>query len=104
MAFISSNIKEQYAPLEEVTIPSCFRIGRPGFPRSKTSENVRHNHPLKSRKRGSSAVSEESTTSDGSDSDYHVEYRRTVQRLKCVKVNDDDGKTRRQTRSMMSKS
>lgn len=91
MASVSSNIKEQYAPLKEVAIPSCFR-------------NVRHNLPLKSRKRGSSAVSGGSTTSDDSDGDYHVEYRRSIRKLKRLRLNDDDGQTRRQTRSMVSKS
>ena len=102
MASVSSNIKEQYAPLKEVAKPSCFGVVHSSFPLSETSENMRPKLPLRSRKRSSSAIPYEGTTSDDSDNKYPVEYRRSDRSMKRVRTDDEDNQPRRQTRSMTS--
>ena len=102
MASVSSNIKEQYAPLKEVAKPSCFGVAHSSLPLSETSENMRPKLPLRSRKRSSSAVSDKGTTSDGSENEHPVEYRRSNRNMKRVRTDDEDSQPRRQTRSMKS--
>ncbi len=103
MASVSSNIKEQYAPLKEVAKPSCFGVVHSSFTLSKTSENMRPKLPLRSRKRSCSAVPDRDTTSDDSDNNYPVEYRRSNRSMKRVRTDDEDSQPRRQTRSMTFK-
>ena len=103
MASVSSNIKEQYAPLKEVAKPSCFGVVHSSCPLSETSKNMRPKLPLRSRKRSSPASSDKGTTSDGSDNDYTVEYRRSNRSMKRARTDDEDSQPRRKTRSMMSK-
>ena len=100
MASVSSNIKEQYAPLKEVAKPSCFGVAHSSFPLSETSENMRPKLPLRSRKRSSSAVSDKGTTSEDSENEHPVEYRRSNRNMKRVRTDDEDIQPRRQTRSM----
>ena len=102
MASVSSNIKEQYAPLKEVAEPSCFGPVNSTFPLSETSENMRPKLPLRSRKRSSFAVPDKGTTADDSDNNYPVEYRRSNRSMKRVRTDDEDSQPRRQTRSMTS--
>lgn len=102
MASVSSNIKEQYAPLREVAKPSCFGVVHSSCPLSETSENMRPKLPLRSRKRSSPSSSDKGTTSDGSDNDYTVEYRRSNRSMKRARTDDEDSQPRRQTRSMRS--
>ena len=102
MASVSSNIKEQYAPLKEVAKPSCFGAVHSSFPLSETSENTRPKLPLRSRKRSSSAIHYEGTTSDDSDNKYPAEYRRSNRSMKRIRTDDEDSQPRRQTRSMTS--
>ena len=70
MASVSSNIKEQYAPLKEVAEPSCFRVAH------------------STRKRRSSAISDKSTTSNDSENDYQQKYRTTTRSMKRLRTND----------------
>ena len=102
MASVSSNIKEQYAPLKEVAKPPCFRAVHSSFRLPEASANMRPNLPLRSRKRGSSAVSDKGTPSDDSEDKDPVEYERSKRNLKRVRTDDEDSQPRRQTRSMMS--
>lgn len=64
---------------------------------------MRHNLPLRSRKRRSSAVPDKGTTSDDSDDKYTVEYRTSNRSLKRVRTDEEDSQPRRQTRSMTFK-
>ncbi|KAK0512432.1 hypothetical protein JMJ35_005560 [Cladonia borealis] len=102
MASVSSNIKEEYAPLKEVAKPSCFGVVHSSFPLPETSENMRPNLPFRSRKRGSSAVSDKGTPPDDSEDKDPVEYRRSNRNMKRVRTDDEDTQPRRQTRSMKS--
>ena len=102
MASVSSNIKEQYAPLEEVAEPSCFGVVHSSNPLSETSENMRPKLPLRSRKRSASAESDKGITSDDSDNDYPVKYRTSSRSMKRPRTDDEDSQPRRQTRSMRS--
>ena len=102
MASVSSNIKEEYAPLKEVAEPACFGVVHSSCPLSETSENMRPKLPLRSRKRSASPESDKGTTSDDSDIDYPVEYRTSSRSMKRPRTDDEDSQPRRQTRSMRS--
>ena len=103
MASVSSNIREEYAPLKEVAEPSCFGAVHSSCPLSETSQNMRPKLPLRSRKRSASAESQKDTTSDDSDDDYPVKYRTSNRSMKRPRTDDEDSQPRRQTRSMMSR-
>ena len=91
MATVSSNIKEQYAPLKEVAKSSCFGVVHSNFPPSKTSGSMRHQLPLTSHKRSSCIIPDKGTTSDDADNDFRRKYRRTSRSMKHLRTDDEDG-------------
>ncbi|CAD6578640.1 MAG: hypothetical protein ASARMPRED_008790 [Alectoria sarmentosa] len=100
MASVSSNIKEQYQPLKDTAQPTFFGENDASFGLSEISRNTRPEMTIRSRKRSSSALSNDHTASDTSNNEYGERCGRPKRVTKRIRADDEGIEDRRRTRSM----